>query len=142
MDDAGCHIAQLVMSLKLLYLVTAARGTNLMPMVTKAGKARRFFLVLSSFAANVVAPTTSELEEMYSAAAQELDAGHYREALQKLRRDRCPPARDMAAAQNLRGVAWMRLAEYRKAEDGVAQGARRSTRISGKRVSIWRRCRS
>ena len=54
-------------------------------MVTKAGEsAAIFFLVLSSFAANVVAPTTSELEDMYSAAAQELEAGHYREALKKL----------------------------------------------------------
>ena len=88
-------------------------------MVTKAGEsAAIFFLVLSSFAANVVAPTTSELEEMYSAAAQELDAGHYREALQKLDAiDARQP--DMAAAQNLRGVAWMRLAEYRKAETAL-----------------------
>ena len=88
-------------------------------MVTKAGEsAAIFFLVLSSFAANVVAPTTSELEEMYSAAAQELDAGHYREALKKLDAiDARQP--DMAAAQNLRGVAWMRLAEYRKAETAL-----------------------
>ena len=88
-------------------------------MVTKAGEsAAIFFLVLSSFAANVVAPTTSELEEMYSAAAQELNAGHYREALQKLDAiDARQP--DMAAAQNLRGVAWMRLAEYRKAETAL-----------------------
>ena len=88
-------------------------------MVTKAGEsAAIFFLVLSSFAANVVAPTTSELEEMYSAAAQELNAGHYREALQKLDAiDARQP--DMAAAQNLRGVAWMRLAEYGKAETAL-----------------------
>ena len=88
-------------------------------MVTKAGEsAAIFFLVLSSFAANVVAPTTSELEDMYSAAAQELDAGHYREALKKLDAiDARQP--DMAAAQNLRGVAWMRLAEYRKAETAL-----------------------
>ena len=88
-------------------------------MVKKAGEsAAIFFLVLSSFAANVVAPTTAELEEMYSAAAQELDAGHYREALQKLDAiDARQP--DMAAAQNLRGVAWMRLAEYGKAETAL-----------------------
>ena len=88
-------------------------------MVTKAGEsAAIFFLVLSSFAANVVAPTTSELEDMYSAAAQELDAGHYREALEKLDAiDARQP--DMAAAQNLRGVAWMRLAEYRQAETAL-----------------------
>lgn len=88
-------------------------------MVTKAGEsAAIFFLVLSSFAANVVAPTTSELEDMYSAAAQELDAGHYRESLKKLDAiDARQP--DMAAAQNLRGVAWMRLAEYGKAETAL-----------------------
>jgi predicted Zn-dependent protease len=106
------------MSLKLLYLVRSD-GHEFDAMVTKAGEsAAIFFLVLSSFAANVVAPTTSELEEMYSAAAQELDAGHYREALQKLDAiDARQP--DMAAAQNLRGVAWMRLAEYRKAETAL-----------------------
>lgn len=77
-----------------------------------------FFLVLSSFAANVVAPTKSELEAMYAAAAQELNAGHYRDALQKLDAiDARQP--DMAAAQNLRGVAWMRLAEFRKAETAL-----------------------
>ena len=88
-------------------------------MVIKAGEsAAIFFLVLSSFAANVVAPTKSELEAMYSAAAQELNAGHYREALQKLDViDARQP--DMAAAQNLRGVAWMRLGEYRKAETAL-----------------------
>ena len=77
-----------------------------------------FFLVLSSFAASVVAPTKSELEAMYAAAAQELNAGHYRDALQKLDAiDARQP--DMAAAQNLRGVAWMRLTEYRKAETAL-----------------------
>jgi tetratricopeptide (TPR) repeat protein len=85
-------------------------------MLNKAGEsAAIFFLVLSSFAASVVAPTKSELEAMYAAAAQELNAGHYRDALRKLDEiDARQP--DMAAAQNLRGVAWMRLAEYRKAE--------------------------
>jgi tetratricopeptide (TPR) repeat protein len=106
------------MSLKLLYLVRS-EGHELDAMVTKAGEsAAIFFLVLSSVAANVVAPTTSELEDMYSAAAQELDAGHYREALKKLDAiDARQP--DMAAAQNLRGVAWMRLAEYGKAETAL-----------------------
>jgi len=106
------------MLLKLLYLVRS-EGHELDAMVTKAGEsAAILFLVLSSFAANVVAPTTSELEDMYSAAAQELDAGHYRDALKKLDAiDVRQP--DMAAAQNLRGVAWMRLAEYGKAETAL-----------------------
>lgn len=52
---------------------------------------------------------------MYAAAAQEFNAGHYRDALQKLDEiDARQP--DVAAAQNLRAVAWMRLTEYRKAE--------------------------
>ena len=74
-----------------------------------------FFLVLSSFAASVVAPTKSELEAMYAAAAQELNAGHNREALAKLDAIEARQP-DVAAAENLRGVAWMRLTEYRKAE--------------------------
>ena len=41
-------------------------------------------LVLSSLGANVVAPTKAEIEAMYAAAAQELNAGNYGEALQKL----------------------------------------------------------
>ena len=74
-----------------------------------------FFLVLSSFAASVVAPTKSELEAMYAAAAQELNAGHNREALAKLDAIEARQP-DVAAAENLRGVAWMRLTAYRKAE--------------------------
>jgi Flp pilus assembly protein TadD len=74
-----------------------------------------FLLVLSSFAANVVAPTKSELEAMYAAASRELNAGHYSEALKKLDAiDARQP--DLAAAQNLRGVALMRQTEYRAAE--------------------------
>jgi tetratricopeptide (TPR) repeat protein len=77
-----------------------------------------FFLVLSSFAASVVAPTKAELETMYSAAAQDVKAGHYRDALQKLDAiDARQP--DVAAALNLRGVAWMRLTEYRQAETAL-----------------------
>lgn len=77
-----------------------------------------FFLVLSSFAASVVAPTKAELEAMYAAAAQDLKAGHYRDALQKLDAiDARQP--DVAAALNLRGVAWMRLTEYRQAETAL-----------------------
>ena len=59
------------MSLKLLYLV-CSKGHEIDAMVTKTGEsAAIFFMVLSSFSANTVAPTTSELEEMYSTAAQE-----------------------------------------------------------------------
>lgn len=76
------------------------------------------FLVLSSFAASNVAPTKAELEAMYAAAAQDLNAGDYREALKKLDAiDERQP--DLAAAQNLRGVALMRLTEYRNAETAL-----------------------
>ncbi|MGI8957044.1 MAG: tetratricopeptide repeat protein [Chthoniobacterales bacterium] len=77
-----------------------------------------FFLVLSSFAASTVAPTKSELEAMYADATQELNAGHYRDALKKLDAiDERQP--DLAAAQNLRGVALIRLKEYRNAESAL-----------------------
>ena len=77
-----------------------------------------FFLILSSFAAGAVAPTKAELEAMYAAAAQDFNAGQYRDALKKLDAiDERQP--DLAAAQNLRGVALMRLTEYRQAESAL-----------------------
>jgi len=77
-----------------------------------------FLLGLSAFAANVVAPTKAELEAMYAAAAREVNAGNYSEALQKLDAiDVREP--EMAAAQNLRGVALMRLGEYGRAETAL-----------------------
>ena len=77
-----------------------------------------FLLGLSAFAANVVAPTKSELEAMYAVAARELNAGHLREALQQLDAiDARQP--DMAAAKNLRGVALMRMSEYGLAEKAL-----------------------
>ena len=77
-----------------------------------------FFLVLTSFAASNVAPTKSELEAMYTAAAEDVTSGHYRDALKKIDAiDERQP--DLAAAQNLRGVALMRLQEYRNAESSL-----------------------
>ena len=75
-------------------------------------------LVLSSLGANVVAPTKAEIEAMYAAAAQELNAGNYGEALKKLDAiDARQP--DVAAAKNLRGVALMRMGEYGPAEKAL-----------------------
>ncbi|MGI8889486.1 MAG: tetratricopeptide repeat protein [Chthoniobacterales bacterium] len=72
-------------------------------------------MALSAFAATVVAPTKSEVEAMYAVAAGELNAGHYQETLQKLNEiDARQP--DVAAVHNLRGVALMRLRDFRKAE--------------------------
>ena len=77
-----------------------------------------FLLGLSAFAADVVAPTKAELEAMYAAAAREVNAGNYGDALQKLDAiDARQP--EMAAAQNLRGVALMRLGEYGRAETAL-----------------------
>jgi tetratricopeptide (TPR) repeat protein len=106
------------MSPNVLYLV-AARGSGLELNGMRAGEgAAIFFLVLSSFAASVVAPTKSELESLYAAAAQDVKGGHYRDALKKLDAlDARQP--DVAAALNLRGVAWMRLTEYRLAETAL-----------------------
>src|SRR3954447_22957636 len=75
-------------------------------------------LGLSSVAANVVAPTKSELEMMYAGAAQALDGGNVSEALKQLDAiDARQP--DMAAAKNLRGVALMRAGEYDLAEKAL-----------------------
>ncbi len=77
-----------------------------------------FLLVLSSFAATNVAPTKPELEAMYNAAAEDVTNGNYRDALKKIDAiDERQP--DLAAAQNLRGVALMRLKEYRNAETAL-----------------------
>jgi Flp pilus assembly protein TadD len=65
-----------------------------------------------------VAPTRAEVEAMYSAAAQELEAGNYAASLEKLDAlDARQP--DLAAAKNLRGVALMRMGEYGRAEKAL-----------------------
>ena len=72
-------------------------------------------LVLSSFAANSVAPSKTELESMYDKAFREFDAGNYEQALKDLDAiDARQP--DLAESQNLRGVIHMRQKEYDKAE--------------------------
>ncbi len=72
-------------------------------------------LVLSSFAANTVAPSKSELESMYDKAFRAFDANNYPEALQQLDAiDARQP--DLAESQNLRGVIYMRQGIYDKAE--------------------------
>jgi predicted Zn-dependent protease len=81
-----------------------------------------FLLGLTSFAANVVAPTKSELETMYAGAAQSLNGGNVSEALKKLDAiDARQP--DMAAAKNLRGVALMRIGEYGVAEKALQKAS-------------------
>jgi Flp pilus assembly protein TadD len=67
---------------------------------------------------NVVAPTQAEIEAMYTAASQEVNAGNYGEALKKLDAiDARQP--EVAVAKNLRGVALMRMGELGLAEKAL-----------------------
>src|SRR5438876_381062 len=80
-------------------------------------------LVISSFAANDVAPTKPELEAMYDKAFREFDANNYPEALKQLDAiDARQP--DLAESQNLRGVILMREGIYDKAEAALHEALR------------------
>ena len=76
-------------------------------------------LVLASlaaigFAADTVAPTKAELEDMYNAAYRAFDAKKFPEALKQLDAiDARQP--DLAASKNLRGVILMRQGKYDEA---------------------------
>src|SRR5215510_4464948 len=70
------------------------------------------------FGADAVAPTKAEVEAMYSRAAHELNAGNFGDTLKLLDElDQRQP--DVAAAQNLRGVALMRMGEFGPAEKAL-----------------------
>ncbi len=85
-------------------------------------------LVVGSFAANLfaadnVAPTKAELEEMYNAAYKAFDSNKYPEALKQLDAiDARQP--DLAASKNLRGVILMRQGNYDQAETALQEAAR------------------
>jgi tetratricopeptide (TPR) repeat protein len=80
-------------------------------------------LVFSSFAANNVAPSKSELEAMYDKAFREFDANNFSEALKNLDAiDARQP--DLAESQNLRGVILMRQGIYDKAETALMEALR------------------
>ncbi|MEP6810840.1 MAG: tetratricopeptide repeat protein, partial [Chthoniobacterales bacterium] len=75
-------------------------------------------LVLSSFAANGVAPSKTELEAMYDKAFKEFDNSNYEQALKDLDAiDARQP--DLAESQNLRGVILMRQKDYANAEKAL-----------------------
>jgi predicted Zn-dependent protease len=75
-------------------------------------------LVLSSFAANNVAPSKAELETMYDRAFREFNANHYEQALKELDAiDARQP--DLAESANLRGVISMRQQKYDEAEKAL-----------------------
>ena len=80
-------------------------------------------LGLTAFAADNVAPTKAELEEMYNTAYRAFDAGKYPEALKQLDAiDARQP--DLAASKNLRGVILMRQGNYDQAEAALTEAAR------------------
>jgi Flp pilus assembly protein TadD len=80
-------------------------------------------LGLTSFAADNVAPTKAELEEMYNTAYRAFDAGKFAEALKQLDAiDTRQP--DLAASKNLRGVILMRQGNYDQAEAALTEAAR------------------
>ena len=80
-------------------------------------------LAFSSFAADNVAPTKTELEEMYNKAFREFEANNFSQALKELDAiDARQP--DLAASQNLRGVILMRQGIYDKAEAALLEANR------------------
>ena len=85
-------------------------------------------LVVGSFAAKLfaadnVAPTKAELEEMYNAAYRAFDSNKFPEALKQLDAiDTRQP--DLAASKNLRGVILMRQGNYDQAETALQEAAR------------------
>jgi len=77
----------------------------------------------NSFAADNVAPTRAELEEMYNAAYKAFDSKKFSEALKQLDAiDARQP--DLAASKNLRGVILMRQGNYDQAETALQEAAR------------------
>src|SRR5947208_14122171 len=73
-------------------------------------------LGFSSFAADNVAPTRAELEEMYNGAYKAFDAKKFSEALKQLDAiDERQP--DLATTRNLRGVILMLQGKYVQADN-------------------------
>jgi tetratricopeptide (TPR) repeat protein len=80
-------------------------------------------LVFSSLAATNVAPSRSELEEMYNKAFRDFEANNFPDALKELDAiDARQP--DLAESQNLRGVILMREGIYDKAETALQEAVR------------------
>jgi Flp pilus assembly protein TadD len=80
-------------------------------------------IAADSFAAENVAPTKAELEEMYNAAFRAFDSNKFAEALKQLDAiDARQP--DLAASKNLRGVILMRQGNYDQAEAALQDAFR------------------
>ncbi len=92
-------------------------------------------LVLSSFAADNVAPSKTELEAMYDKAFHEFDGGNYSQALKQLDAiDARQP--DLAESQNLRGVILMRQGIYDKAESALREALRIDAKFWNARFNL------
>src|SRR6059058_5239775 len=79
-------------------------------------------LTAIAFAADNVAPTKAELEEMYNAAYRAFDSKKFSEALKQLDAIDARQS-DLAASKNLRGVILMRQGNYDK-EEALQEAAR------------------
>jgi Flp pilus assembly protein TadD len=92
-------------------------------------------LALGSVAGENVAPTKSELEEMYGKAFREFDANNFPQALKELDAiDARQP--DLAASKNLRGVILMRQGVYDKAEAALLEAARLDPKFWNARFNL------
>src|SRR5213078_140742 len=92
-------------------------------------------LGFSSFAADNVAPTRAELEEMYNGAYKAFDAKKFSEALKQLDAiDARQP--DLAASRNLRGVILMRQAKYDEAETALQEASRLDPKFWNARFNL------
>ena len=92
-------------------------------------------LALGSLAGENVAPTKSELEEMYGKAFREFDANNFPQALKELDAiDARQP--DLAASKNLRGVILMRQGVYDKAEAALLEAARLDPKFWNARFNL------
>ncbi|MGE5214041.1 MAG: tetratricopeptide repeat protein [Nitrospirota bacterium] len=92
-------------------------------------------LGLTAFAADNVAPTKAELEEMYNSAYRAFDAGKFPEALKQLDAiDARQP--DLAASKNLRGVILMRQGNYDQAEAALTEAARLDPKFWNARFNL------
>ena len=92
-------------------------------------------LALGSLAGENVAPTKSELEEMYGKAFREFDANNFPQALKELDAiDARQP--DLAASKNLRGVILMRQGVYDKAEAALTEAARLDPKFWNARFNL------
>jgi Flp pilus assembly protein TadD len=88
-----------------------------------------------SLAAENVAPTKSELEEMYGKAFRQFDANNFPQALKELDAiDARQP--DLAASKNLRGVILMRQGVYDKAEAALLEAARLDPKFWNARFNL------